>query len=171
MTTSRPALLGVWVGTTALIGAGLLTVHLGMSGLDDPNPAHQRPGFLDANRPRVTAPAVAGLGPPGTRSVVFFTRTDQMTGLQRALASSAGRALAGVAHLVVVLDTAGPLPAGALSDPEDLVSRSYEMRRPRDQGAPVGYAVVGPDGTIRYRTEDPQQGQHLSEVRTMVDAT
>lgn len=45
------------------------------------------------------------------------------------------------------------------------------MRRSHDRGAPVGYAVVGPDGTIRYRTEDPQQDQHLSEVLTMVDAT
>ena len=45
------------------------------------------------------------------------------------------------------------------------------MRRPRDHGAPVGYAVVGADGTVRYRTEDPQQDQHLAEVLTMVDAT
>ena len=33
-TISRTALLAVWIGI-ALIGVGLLTVHLGMSGLDD----------------------------------------------------------------------------------------------------------------------------------------
>ncbi len=165
------ALLSVWLATTAVLGAGLLTVHLNMSGLDDPDPAHQRPGFLDANPPRATAPAVPGLGRPGTRTVVFFTRADRMPRLQQALAGPDGRALHRVAHVVVVQDTAGPTSGGAIPDPQDVLSRSYQMRRPRDHGAPVGYAVVGPDGTIRYRTEDPEQGQHLSEALTMVEAT
>jgi hypothetical protein len=45
------------------------------------------------------------------------------------------------------------------------------MRIPRDGGYPVGYAVIGPDRTVRYRTEDPQQDRRLSEVLTAVSET
>jgi hypothetical protein len=171
MTSSRGVLLGVWIGTTALLGAGLLTTHLGMSQLDAANPAYQRPGFLDANPPRITAPAVAGLGGQGVRTVVFFTRADRLARLQLALAGPDGQALTQVARTVVVQDTGANAPSGVVSDPRDLISRSYVLRRPRDHRAPIGYAVVGPDGTIRYRTLDPQQDLHLSEALTMAQAT
>lgn len=138
MSTARIALVGTWLGTTVLLGAGLLTVHLGVSGLDDPDPAHQRPGFLDANAPRSAAPVVPGLGPAGTRSVVFFSRRDRLVLLERALAGPDGSALARVARIVVVVDGSGPSTAGVVADPQERLSRLDAMRRPRDGGAPVG---------------------------------
>jgi len=171
MTPSRPALLATWAAVTALLGGGLLTVRLGMSPLDDPDPGHQRPGYVDANRPRSPAAPLPGLAPAGRRSVVFFTRADRLPRLRRALDGSDGQALRRAASIVLVQDTTGPADAGVLPDPSDRISHAYVMRRPRDHGAPVGYAVVGADGTVRYRTEDPQQDQHLAEVLTMVDAT
>jgi hypothetical protein len=38
MTTSRPVLPGTWAAMTGLLGGGLVTVRLGMSPLDDPDP-------------------------------------------------------------------------------------------------------------------------------------
>lgn len=171
MRTSRPALVAIWAATTGLLGAGVLTVHLGASPLDDPNPAHQRPGYLDANGSRDPAPTVVGLGPAGTRTVIFFTRAERLDRLQRALAGPDGQTLRRTARVVVVQDTEGGTTAGVVPDPSDRISRAYDLRRPRDRGAPVGYAVVGPDGTVRYRTDDPGVEQHLSEALTMAKAT
>ena len=171
MTTRRRRLTAVWAATTGLLGAGLLTVHLGASPLDDPNPAHQRPGYLDANGHRTPAPPVTGLGPSGTRTVVFFTRTDRLARLRTALAGPDGQALRRTARVVVVQDTRGTAQTGVVNDPTDRLSHAYDLRRPRDGGAPVGYAVVGPDGTVRYRTLDPGVEQHLSEALTMATAT
>ncbi len=171
MTPPRPALIGTWAIITALVGGGLLTVRLEMSPLDDPDPGHQRPGYVDANRPRSPAAPLPGLAPAGKRSVVFFTRANRLPRLRRALDGPDGQALRRAASVVLVQDTTGPAEAGVLPDPTDRISRGYVMRRPRDHEAPVGYAVVGVDGTVRYRTEDPQQDQHLAEVLTMVNAT
>lgn len=57
------------------------------------------------------------MGRPGTRTDVFFTRTDRMTRLQRALTGPDGKALTQVAHIVVVQDTVRSAPAGAVPDP------------------------------------------------------
>ena len=64
-TTSGTALLAVWIGTTILIRAGLLTVHPGMFGPDDPYHAHQRPGSLDATPPRASRPRRRSYGTTG----------------------------------------------------------------------------------------------------------
>jgi len=51
-----------------------------------------------------------------------------------------------------------------LGDSTGLIRRGLFMPIPRDGGYPVGYAVIGPDRTVRYRTKDPQQDRRLSEV-------
>ncbi len=172
----RPVrLIAVWLGSVAVLGAGLLTVRVGSSPLDDPDQALQRPGFTDANPPRSVAPPLTGLGPTGSRSVVFFTRPDRLPRLLGALAAGEGRELLRRAHVVVVqpVRSTDPAPVGIslLSDPTGSVSRALFMRTPRDRGYPVGYAVVGPDGTVRYRTQDPGQDRRLSEVLTAVSDT
>lgn len=165
----------VWAVSVAVLGAGLLTVRVGYSPLDDPDQAHQRPGFADANPPRSVAPRLTGLGPAGSRSVVFFTRPERVARLLDALAGLDGRQLRRRAHVVVVQPVQGTraAPAGVtlLVDPTSSLSRALFMRTPRDLGYPVGYAVVGADGTVRYRTEDPGQDRRLSEVLTAVSDT
>ena len=173
----RPLLLiAVWLSSVAVLGAGLLTVRVGYSLLDDPDQAFQRPGFTDANPPRSVAPPLTGLGPAGSRSVVFFTRPDRLPRLLDALGGGDGLQLLRRAHVVVVVQPvtssdAAPVGVSLLADPTGSVSRALFMRTPRDRGYPVGYAVVGPDGTVRYRTEDPGQDRRLSEVLTAVADT
>lgn len=168
-------LAAAWLGCVAVLGAGLLVVHAGASPLDDPDQARQRPGFIDANPPRSVAPRLTGLGPAGSRGVVFFTRPERLPRLLAALGEADGSRLLRRAQVVVVLP--GTVPGAArpgvtsLADPTGNVSRLLFMRRPRDGGYPVGYAVVGPDGTVRYRTEDPGQDLRLSEVLMAVGAT
>lgn len=168
-------LTAVWLSSVAVLGAGLLTVRVGYSPLDDPDQAHQRPGFTDANPPRSVAPPLTGLGPAGSRSVVFFTRPDRLPRLLDALGAGEGPQLLRRAHVVVVQPVrssdAAPVGVSLLADPTGSVSRALSMRTPRDRGYPVGYAVVGPDGTVRYRTEDPGQDRRLSEVLTAVSDT
>lgn len=180
LTRTRPArrplrLIAVWLVSVAVLGAGLLTVRIGYSPLDDPDQAHQRPGFADANTPRSVAPPLTGLGPAGSRSVVFFTRPDRLPRLLDALGADEGLQLLRRAHVVVVQPARSPAaaPAGVslLTDPTGSVSHALFMRTPRDRGYPVGYAVVGADGTVRYRTEDPGQDRRMSEVLTAVDDT
>ena len=168
-------LTGVWMVSVTVLGAGLLMVRAGASPLDDPDQARQRPGFTDANPPRSVAPRLAGQGPAGGRGVVFFTRAGRLPRLLKAFDEADGSALLSQAKVVVVLP--GPVPGAAregvtmLADPTGSLSRLLFMRRPRDGGYPVGYAVVGPDGTVRYRTEDPGLDLRLSEVLMAVGAT
>lgn len=92
-----------------------------------------------------------------------------------ALGDAEGASLRRQARVLIVErgTAAGAAPAGVtvLSDPTGKLSRALAMRVPRDGGYPVGYAVVGPDGTVRYRTEDPGQDRRMSEVLMAVDAT
>lgn len=140
--------------------------------LDDPDPAWQRPGFLDAGELPAPAPNVAPNVPATTRpAVVFFARADGMEKLCRALAENR---LAGRAAIALVV---GGTPSGGcdaaaavVADPEGDLAEAYGMRRPRDGGPPVGYAVVDAAGDIRYRTLDPAVADRLDEVATMVAA-
>lgn len=78
--------------------------------------------------------------------------------------------------MVVVVSQARDAPVPDLGGPpvqvdaQGRLAALYDMRRPRDGGPPVGYAAVGSDGTIRYRTQDPGVADGLTEVRTIVDA-
>ena len=107
---------------------------------------------------------------------MFFVRPAQLAQLQAALGDRDGTKLAASADLSIVVSsirTSGAHPAGSapvVADPGGLIATGYEMRRPRDGGPPVGYAVVGPDRTVRFRTEDPGLSGRLAEVLTMVKA-
>lgn len=135
--------------------------------------------MLDVVGPRSIAAAVTAQLPAfGARTVVFFVRTAQLAPLEQALDSRAGSQLQAAAAVVIVMSpdpgaNSGPATIGAVPvqlDPAGRLAVAYRMRRPRDGGAPVGYAVVGRDRTVRYRTEDPDVAAGLVEVRTMVDA-
>jgi hypothetical protein len=169
VTTRRLAV--AWIVVVGTLGALLLVAGHTGSGLDDPDPAHQRPGFLDAFGGRSAAPSVTPVVPStGRRAVVFFVRPQYAAPLCRALAGATS--LRERADLAVVSSgPAGPC-AGVtvVTDAGGQLAGGYGMRRPTDRGPPVGYAVVDRLGRIRYRTLDPDVVAGLHEVQTMVRA-
>ncbi len=161
---SRQGLVAVWVA--AAVGLGLLLAVASTRGpLDDPDPARQRPGFLDSAG--VTAPAVAaGIPTPGRREVVFFVRPGQIGPLCQALPASG---LGAKASLAVIVSSPADCPgqAAVVVDDGGLATR-FGMPTPVDGGPPVGYALIDSSGRIRYRTLDPRGAGGLDEVATML---
>ena len=162
---------GLWLLLAAVLGAAMLLADHQHSPLDDPDLAMQRPGFLDAVGARSEAPPVTtSLPARGRVAVVFFTRSAQQRPLLSAL--SHRDALPAAVDVVVV---GGPAdvdegPVAVVTDPDGSLARDYALPVPGDGGYPVGYAIVGSDGTIRYRTLDPQAAERLDEVRTILRA-
>ncbi len=171
------ARVAVGVTTALILGTALTLSMSDPNPLDDPDLARQRVGMLDVVGPRSPAVAVTASVPSrGRVAVVFFLRPAQAGPVISALRSPAGLRLGGLADIgiVVASETSAVRPGdpgtAAVADPEGRLAAAYRMRRPRDGGPPVGYAVVGADGTIRYRTEDPDVAAGLDEVLTIVDA-
>lgn len=161
-------LVAVWFVTAVLLGGLLVWADATQSSLDDPDPAQQRPGFLDANGLPRDISRWAEIVVPGHRAVVFFERPDRLATLCRALRSAH---FGTDVRLVVVVDEAARCADARLaSDAPRATARAIGMRQPRDGGAPVGYAVVDSDGRVRYRTLDPGMAERLDEVRTILDA-
>ena len=171
---SRRNLLGVWVGAALLFGGLAVVSEVGQDPLDDPDPAHQRPGFLDAgDLPRPAPPVTASLPAPGRRAVIFFQRPEGVAGLCRAL-SEAG--LGGDVDLAVVVagaagQEAADCPPGVevVANPDEALAGGYGLRRPRHGGPPVGYAVVDSVRRVRYQTLDPEPVK-VGEVQTVLRA-
>jgi len=174
-------LIVTWL--TVAVGLGLLLgIARATEGpLDDPDPAWQRPGFLDAGELPVPAPRLApGIPAPGRPTVVFFERADRLAGLCSAPASAA--LSQEVATAVVVAGEPHRRPVGkqpahecgdigmVVGDPTSALADAYGLRRPRGGGPAVGYAIVDGAGAIRYRTLDPSMAAGLDEVATMVAA-
>ncbi len=169
---SRRTLVGLWLGVAVALGALLAVGQAGYEGLDDPDQAQQRPGFLDARSLPTSVPTVVrGLPAAGRRTVVFFVRAPQLGPLGEALDGERHRGIA--ADVAIV--TAGSLPSArpttpTVSDPSGRLARAYGMRAPRDGGPPVGYAIVDSSGRVRYATLDPAVAQSQDEARTVLDA-
>ena len=72
--------------------------------------------------------------------------------------------------VMVVSGTGTCQAVPTVNDPGAQLARAFGLRRPRDGGAPVGYAVVDRRGQIRYRTLDPAATEELDEVGTVVRA-
>ncbi|CAN5484419.1 hypothetical protein BH20ACT2_BH20ACT2_03940 [soil metagenome] len=167
----RRTLVIVWCAAALFFGVLLALARATDGPLDDPDPAFQRPGFLDVGVLPEPAPVlddVVTFG--GHRTVVFFERVERLDGLCDALAQSA---FGPDVQVVVVsdnqtgADTCAPdvpvVAAPALAD-------RYGIRSPRGGGSPVGYAIVDDDGLIRYRTLDPAMPSLLGEVETILGA-
>lgn len=174
MTRRRANLIGVWLLAAAALGLALAAARRDPPPHNDPDLAYQRPGFLDARATPFPAPAVIGGMPTvGARTVVFFTQPDHAPRLGTALAQA--DSLRRQATVLVVVS--GEPPPGALDglpvlrDDEGRIAAAYAIRRPRDGGPPIGYAIIDSNGQVRYRTLDPNAADLLSEVETMVKAT
>lgn len=165
----------LWVAVAAGLGAALLAARWDRDPLDDPDLAHQRPGLLEAVGPRSSAPPITANLPRHARRTVVFFVGQQYGPLVDALRQDPAPLGHDVDAVVVVQDQTTPPPASArgveaVTDPDARLARAYQMPTPRDGGPPVGYAVVGPDSTVRYRTLDPHVADRLDEVATMLRA-
>jgi len=160
----------VWVGAAVVLGSLLFVAQSAEGALDDPDQAHQRPGFLDEGDLPAAAPDLPGDALEGGRpAVVFFERPRRLETLCDALADDD---LDRRAELVVIVSGEDGECAGArlVDDPNDELAATFGLREPNDGGPPVGYAVVDSDGRVRYRTLDPHAADDLEEVTTIVTA-
>lgn len=163
-------LAALWAVVVAVLGGLLLVAQHARGPLDDPDPARQRPGLLDAvGRPTPAPPVGPGWPGPGRRAVVFFVRPAFAAPLCQAIRDtpSLGR-LADVA----MVSSPGPAACPGLRTVADGggLAEGFGMRPPRDGGPPVGYAVVDRAGRVRYRTDDPSVVHGLREVQTIIRA-
>jgi len=151
----------------AAIGLGALLAAASPRGpLDDPDPARQRPGYLDGGGLPAPAPDLGAGVTPGRRAVVFFVRPEQLGPLCQALpASGLGR----TASLAVIVSSPSDCPGqAALIVDGGGLARRFGMPTPVDGGPPVGYAILDTAGRIRYRTLDPRGAGGLDEAATML---
>jgi len=166
------ASLTLWVLAAVFFGGLLVAARASESPLDDPDPARQRPGFLDLGDLPIAAPRVTTRVPrPGRAAVIFFERPN---GVEALCASLAGDSLVDTADIAVVISGPGgtcPADVGVVRDRDRRLARAYGLREPRDHGPPVGYAVVDAHRRVRYRTLDPTDAQELREVETILAVT
>jgi hypothetical protein len=164
----RRTLILVWLGTVGFFGVLLGVSQAAEEPLDDPDPAFQRPGFLDVGDLPEPAPEIDGIDFEGQRTVVFFEQPERVEDLCQALATKPFAA--DVQSVIIVADAATATCAEAsLVVSTDLADR-FGMREPRGGGAPVGYAAVDGAGMIRYRTLDPAVASLVDEVNTILAA-
>ena len=165
----RKKLLALWLGVAVLFAALLGVARATRTGLDDPDPAWQRPGFLDAGPlPQPDPRLSAELPRSGRPAVVFFVRPADVAELCHSLTA---HRLGESAELVIVVSGTGRCPGvTALEDPGGALPRAYGLRDPRNGVTPVGYALIDGQGRIRYRTLDPTVANALDEVDTVLGA-
>ena len=154
----------------AVVGVMMGATQLRVDPLDDPDPAHQRPGLLDLDSLPAPAPILPDLEYHGGPTLFVFARESQppcswLDALE-------------IARAAVVLAIGAPEGAAGragcpglqgVADPWGL-AREVGMRTPRDGGFPVGYAIVDADGLLRYRTLDPDMAHLVDEINTMIEA-
>ncbi len=133
----RSTLVASWALAAVAVGVLLAVAEAADGPLDDPDPARQRPGLLDAFGPPTPAPPVDDQLPAREElTVVFFERPGRGGALCDALESSD---LATEAALVLVVQGTGREPrcAGAtvVDDPNGDLAVRYGLRRPA-AGAP-----------------------------------
>jgi hypothetical protein len=166
--SARHRRVAMWLMVAA--GFGLLLAGTGArGGLDDPDPARQRPGILDGDGLPAAAPQLDGVPARGRPGVIFFVRSDHARALCREMSRGGVPAKAAVTVVVAESSPNCPPGVGTVIDGGWLAQR-FGMPVPVDGGPAVGYALVDAQGRIRYRTLDPTVARHLGEVATMVKA-
>lgn len=170
--TSHRKLAGVWLAGAVIVGATLVVAQATADPGDDPDPAYQRPGLLDVGDLPAPAPAAtAGLPAAGRRLVLFAVPAEAVASLCEELPGPLGD-LADLDVVVAISGDVGRCAAGVtLVDSTTGLVAAYGFRPPAGDVEPTGYAVVDAAGQIRYRTLDPEMGDLLDEVATIVEAT
>lgn len=160
----------IWLTVAAVFGGLLGIDEYRRNSMNDPDPARQRTGVL---LPALTyqAPSMLGERLLNHRTIIFFVRRLNGHSLFQDLADQAD--LADHADLVVVT-TDGSRPAvmngirRVVVDPRGSLAESFGLNRPIDGGTPVGYVLVDSQGYIRFRTLDPEFGDHAWEIKLLL---
>jgi hypothetical protein len=164
--------LAWWAVSAVVLIAVVVGVVGGPGPLDDPSQGDQRPGFLvDPDDARVVRGLALPGAPVGRRPVflAFDRRVPAADDLSDALRSVA----TGVSTVLVVPRINARVAPSALpvvADPKGRIARAVGMDRPRDGGAPVGYAVLDSKGRVRYATIDPTWHRHAFELGLITGA-
>ncbi len=165
-------LIVVWLVSVLVMGMALLVSSSVYDPLADPDPALQRPGFIDAEQSFIAPYVAPSIPSQGRRAVIFFDRQipkiedlQKLKELQGSLKNT---------DIALVVDNSASqltLPIPVISDKNARLARAYKLNLPNDGGYPVGYAVVDSKGLVRYPTLDSNYIGLLDEVLTIVKAT
>ncbi len=155
----------------AVLSVVVVAVVRDPGALDDPDPGHQRPGFL-IDGPRLEGVALPGR-PLGRQPVLLVF--DRRLPPADAFAAFLADVPDSVAAVVVVPDrgdaqASAPPAAHVVVDPAGRLARRVGLRRPKGGGSPVGYALVDRSAQVRYATLDPTYLEHAFEVNTVAEA-
>lgn len=162
----------LWLAGAAALATAVLVAVPRPGPLDDPDPAHERTGILSSPR---SARNVGLQTLPGdkvgrrTIFLVFDRRLPEPARLAR-LERQLPREVEVAVVVPRVAARSHAFPAAVIRDSRRRVARAVGMRRPKDGGPPVGYALIDGKGRVRYATLDPAYLDHGSEAATMAAA-
>ena len=148
-TPPRPAVRGfavAWVATAVVLGGGLLVEQATRNGADAKNPIRERIGM--ASYAGFDAPEVGGV-PDGRRAAVLFVRPQVADSV---CTWAAGAPVGDVAMVVVSPENVDCKGVPLTVDADRKLADGFGMRKPKDGGYPVGFALLGSDGALRYTT-------------------
>jgi hypothetical protein len=139
-------MVAVWAATAVVLGAGLLTEQATRNGMDAAKPIRERIGM--ANYSAFAAPAVSGVV-KGKRTAILFVRSQQANSV---CDWAAGTPLGDVTMVVVAPENVDCKGLPLSIDPDRKLADGFGMRRSKDDGYPVGFALLDSSGGLRYTT-------------------
>ncbi len=145
----RPTVRGMvvaWTAAAVALGGGLALEHAMRNPLDAANPIRERIGM--ASYAGFPAPDVAGVV-EGKRTAVMFVRPQQADSV---CGWAAGKPLAEVTMVVVAPEQVDCKGVPLTVDENRELADGFGMRRSKDNGYPVGFALLDSSGAIRVTT-------------------
>ena len=135
-----------WLAAAVVLGGGLLIEDATRNGMDAENPIRERIGM--ASYTGFPAPEPAGVV-DGRRAAVLFVRPQQADSV---CTWAAGAPLGEVTMVVVSPENTDCKGVPLTIDGDRKVADGFGLRRPKDGGYPVGFALLDSAGGVRYTT-------------------
>jgi hypothetical protein len=135
-----------WSCAAIVLGGGLIVEDVTRNGMDAAEPIRERIGM--ASYRSFPAPQVAGVV-PGVRSAILFVRPEQA---ESVCSWAAGRPIGNLTMVVVSPENLDCKGVPLSLDPDRELADGFGMRRPKDGGYPVGFALLDSQGGLRYTT-------------------
>jgi hypothetical protein len=143
---STRAMAASWVAAAVVLGAGLLIEEATRNPLDAANPIRERIGM--AGYSSMPVPKVAGTV-EGERTAVLFVRAAQADSV---CTWASQRHLGKVTMVVVAPEDVDCKGVPLTVDADRKLADAFGMRKPKDGGYPVGFALLDSAGGLRYTT-------------------
>jgi hypothetical protein len=135
-----------WAAAAVVLGGGLLIEQATRNGMDAANPIRERIGM--ASYDSFPAPDVAGTV-DGERTAVLFVRPEQADSV---CTWASGGHVQDVTMVVVAPQNTDCKGVPLTVDADRKIADGFGMRKPKDGGYPVGFALLDSDGGLRYTT-------------------